>query len=685
MKHYSPLLNVYVVWHPDADSRCRPLAAALYKCLNRDPDKPFSRGIGIPTYFRCVAGPDREVPLAIDLDGAEHTVILVLVEEHLVFVEPWADYVADLFIQAETSAGKHLVVPVALSGSAFNLHSAIAKANFVRLFNLEPDTVKIKLLHYVTHALARLLENKQRSSGQGIKLSPLPIKLFISHTKREAKALELAKALKDALDDTQLDRFFDSVDIASGHDFVEEIAGNLKEAALIAIRSDRYNDSPWCRMEVMAAKRLNRPMIVVDILDDREDRSFPYLSNVPVIRFTADKPISDPETAKKLQAVIDFALLEVLRFVYIQKHFEHLQKCQWLPQQALILSRAPEELDLRKTKAEQIIYPDPPLGYEENLELGHYKIPMHTPTTIRGSWLSGLAIGVSISDTDPGELQILGLSAAHLQNAMQQIACQCLVQGATLVYGGDLRKGGFTENLLELVRYHNDDLKRAIKPVKNYLVWPLKSSLDIEWAAENKDALSIEVSAKPEALAEVKSPPPGENSDAYNYFFARCLTAMREHIVATTQARIMMGGKTAGYKGKYPGLVEEALLTLKAGKPLFLLGGYGGASRVIIEALQGRQPDALTLDYQCRQSSYKSLVDYYNRQVAEQQLAIEPISYHVVSDTFAEIGINGLNNGLSNEENLRLFVTQNHEEAIGLILEGLMQLSQAGTVKGGSH
>ena len=146
-------------------------------------------------------------------------------------------------------------MPVALTGSAFNLHPAISKTNFVRLFNLDAKDLQTKLIHYVVHALARLLANPERTSAQGLKLSPLPIKLFISHTKREAKALQLAKDLKQALDNTQLARFFDSVDIASGFQFDKEIDGNIESAALIAIRSDRYSDSPWCRMEVVSAKR----------------------------------------------------------------------------------------------------------------------------------------------------------------------------------------------------------------------------------------------------------------------------------------------------------------------------------------------------------------------------------------------------------------------------------------------
>ena len=233
----------------------------------------------------------------------------------------------------------------------------------MRLFNLDAEAVQSKLIHYVVHALARLLANPERTTAQGVKLSPLPIKLFISHTKREAKALQLAEALKQALDNTQVDRFFDSVDIASGFQFDKEIDANIENAALIAIRSDRYSDSPWCRMEVMSAKRLKCPIIVVDVLQHHEDRSFPYLSNVPVIRFDLEQPLTAPETTKKLQAIIDFALLEVLRFKYIEKHFAHLKSWRWLPKDATILSRPPEERDLKSLETnKQIIYPDPPIG-----------------------------------------------------------------------------------------------------------------------------------------------------------------------------------------------------------------------------------------------------------------------------------------------------------------------------------
>ncbi len=262
---------------------------------------------------------------------------------------------------------------------------------------------------------------------------------------------------------------------------------------------------------------------------------------------------------------------------------------------------------------------------------------------------------------------------------MLEIARQCLAQGATLVYGGDLRPSGLTENLLDLVRHHNDAIHKVFNPVVNYLAWPLKSTLDTAWAAQNKDAIKIRHSDAPADLKQaglIKDiPAGGDISGISAYLWARCLTAMREEIVEKTQARIMLGGKTLDYKGKYPGLVEEALLTLQANKPLYLLGGYGGMTQVIIQALLGQNPKTLTQDYQCADVGYQTLMEDYNLQIKEQQLAIEPIDYKGVSQTLADMGISGLNNGLKDEENLILFSTVNMEEAVGLIMMGLANLT----------
>ncbi len=149
----------------------------------------------------------------------------------------------------------------------------------------------------------------------------------------------------------------------------------------------------------------------------------------------------------------------------------------------------------------------------------------------------------------------------------------------------------------------------------------------------------------------------------------------RETFSLLLKQSFQAGQHTLGFKGKYPGLVEEALLTLQAKKPLFLLGSYGGASHAICQALQGQQPEALTESYQSKNAPYKSLLQKYNQRIADQQLDLTPIDYQVLCKTFAGIGMKGLNNGLTNEENSALFSTVNVEEAIGLIMTGLAKLA----------
>src|SRR6202007_799455 len=63
------------------------------------------------------------------------------------------------------------------------------------------------------------------------------------------------------------------------------------------------------------------------------------------------------------------------------------------------------------------------------------------------------------------------------------------------------------------------------------------------------------------------------------------LTAMRNVMLAETNARVVLGGRVDQYRGVMPGTAEEALLSLQARQPLFLMGGFGGCARDIAETL----------------------------------------------------------------------------------------------------
>ena len=67
---------------------------------------------------------------------------------------------------------------------------------------------------------------------------------------------------------------------------------------------------------------------------------------------------------------------------------------------------------------------------------------------------------------------------------------------------------------------------------------------------------------------------------------AEALSAVRRLMNERSDARVILGGRMGvlglpsdTYEGAAPGVVEEALLALDAGKPLVALGSFGGASR----------------------------------------------------------------------------------------------------------
>ena len=119
---------------------------------------------------------------------------------------------------------------------------------------------------------------------------------------------------------------------------------------------------------------------------------------------------------------------------------------------------------------------------------------------------------------------------------------------------------------------------------------------------------------------------------------------MRVVMREETQARIVLGGRVNGYKGRMPGIAEETLLSLESSRPVFLLGGFGGCTRDIAETI--------------------GLVDHWagSRSNWEGRPCFETYS---ASD---------LNNGLSNEDNAILARTPHIHQAVTLVSRGLRRV-----------
>lgn len=261
---------------------------------------------------------------------------------------------------------------------------------------------------------------------------------------------------------------------------------------------------------------------------------------------------------------------------------------------------------------------------------------------------------IAISTSESPDMPALGLSDQHLRDAMAEIARYLLALGAKLVYGGDLRQYGFSELLFELVARHRrnaDPLDDRIG-ITNYLAWPVhifKPFGDLEKAAANlagtADLVCLTLDGARMSMEERRQLSQQQPTDVQ---WSSGLTAMRRTMLAETSARILLGGRVDQYKGAMPGIAEEALLSLQGSQPLYLMGGFGGGARDIAETL------GLITPWTASRPHWPG------------------------RDAFESFSPTNLNNGLSLEQNVTLARTPHVDQAIILILQGLLKVAVAG-------
>ncbi|HEX3147424.1 MAG TPA: TIR domain-containing protein [Gemmataceae bacterium] len=673
---YRPHLVVYVVWHPK--SELGPiLAKKIFSHLSRDDQNPVARGIGIPVYYRTATAPDK-LPKAIDLNDASYTAVIVLIDSSMNVNadDGWGDYVVDLAKKVGAEP-RHQLLPVALSSSAFDFNEgALGNLNFIRASDLTAPGPFTRFLNDVTHQLCGQLA----PAGNAKRVS-----VFISHTKRDNDkyGLKLAEGFRSYItNNMQLEKFFDVNDIPFGEDFAAVLEKNIEQTAVLVVQTDAYSTSGWCDREVLWAKEHRRPVLVINAVREGEKRSFAYLGNVPTVRL-------DPEKEPDHQVIIGHLLTEVLRTRHFLGQFANLSKLFQIPAGMTTLAHTPELLTLLNPKdvppPTAYIYPDPPLGDYEVDILKRIRPGLTVTTPVmylardRGAnapTLKGTEIAVSIADN--ADLGRRGLGKEHLEDAMVEFARYVFASGARFAYGGDFRQGGYTAILRELIGIHNEISPKSVERIASYLAWPVHHGLPDKELDPWMKAAKLKKLDRPADLPENCPVPrfnkPEDRTVDGLYVAARSLTEMRTAMAKGNNARIGLGGKVFDYWGRYPGVVEESLLALRAGQPVYLIGGFGGGARVAIDAILGNNPVELTEAAQCKDATYKAIFERYNQNAGPH--GFEPIDYPKLVAELKTYGNNGLAklcelNGLSQAENERLFETPHVIEMVYLVLKGL--------------
>ena len=386
-----PILTLYVVWHPNFGNG-HSLANQVFTHFRRDLYSNIGGSTGLSVLYRNVPEPGFAVPLSIPLDESETTVIIVLAESNLSSDPAWVAYVQDISRRTEEAGFASRLVVAALDRTFFNLGLS---DNALRWDEWGRSILEfsIKQMAELTYQLCRVLrfylEHLDRAGTPEDQLESYltKIRIFLSHSKHDGHGEEVAVAIRDQLHNANgLDSFFDVHDIPAGIRFDQAIYHRVRTSVVIAVHSDTYSSREWCRREVLEAKRSNASLIVVNCIKDADDRGFPYLGNVPIIRMDAPSP-------DRIDCVVGRLFDEVLK--------DFLWKCRVVlcaPPSSptlVFVPRSPELLMLAALPASAtpgvistVVYPDPPMGSEENEIFGIVSPNVHFSSL--SSWLAGV-------------------------------------------------------------------------------------------------------------------------------------------------------------------------------------------------------------------------------------------------------------------------------------------------------
>ena len=361
-----PFLVIYVAWHPDFTDGAR-IAKVLYDHFRRNLYSNVAGGTGLPVMYRSVSAPEANVPIDVNFYDAETSAVVMLIDDAWARDPAWVSWGRALMDRSDSAGLSARTFPVAITAEAISMGMTEQAARWDRWDGLTQDQRDRRLATNLTYQFCRMLRSylerlRHPEETEGALLNYLrKVEVFLSHSKHDAYGENIARRIREKLYDGEgLDSFFDVHDIPTGVRFNQAILQKVRVSAVVAVYTDSFSSREWCRREVLEAKRWNVPLVVADCISEADERGFPYLGNVPVVRM-------DPVTADRIEHIIGRLLDEVLK--------DFLWRC-WVKLVGgerpglLFFPRPPELIALAGAAAMAgsdmtLVYPEPPLGTEE--------------------------------------------------------------------------------------------------------------------------------------------------------------------------------------------------------------------------------------------------------------------------------------------------------------------------------
>jgi hypothetical protein len=664
--NYSPPIAINFIWSPSDEGHVLPILSAIRKSFSRDKFSPFSRGLNIPIFLYS-SGSAKLAPADHPSVLADCNLIFIFTSVNTIGNTTWGSYVNRLPVD-----GMHLV-PIALDSYGLGHYGPLHGINCIRAYDWPEENKDLHAVVALAHEIYRFGFSGCVDNQFGKDSS---IKIFLSHAKLGGIGKIFAESIKLFIDNTNMNRFFDANEISPGHRFNEEIEKHIPISTILAITSDAYSSRYWCQREVLSAKKHNRPIVVLNCLEEYEDRIFPAISNVPCVHVAATKELDARDVLRALVA----SILETIRHNYALRALESYKLRGWIDQDCVLSSRPPElrqVLLIKSQGGKKICYPEPPIYSDEadwHFDLG---VDCFTPlwSASDEGVLKNIRVGISISESSDTNYSSSHLHPDSLVRLSQDLARHLLSRSSVLVYGGDLRPDGFSEFILDEALILKDRLHNTKPQIENHLAWPvhIRDEEILAWRAKYHQIMHTEeYSLPPDVASEVLEDNFLSSEAAESrYVRSRSLTHMREGSILASDVRVCAGGKLHGYSGKMPGVLEEIVITLEAKKPIYLLGGFGGVVSEICHSILNKSiNDSLTELWQI--SNNKNYSDFHEFAKTKGHHT----DYTTIKTILESISISDLaqTSGLEENDYVSLMKSQFVDECVYLVLQGLKNI-----------
>lgn len=155
------------------------------------------------------------------------------------------------------------------------------------------------------------------------------------------------------------------------------------------------------------------------------------------------------------------------------------------------------------------------------------------------------------------------------------------------MYGGGLgykKDFNFTQILVDILQSYNSDYDDN-KKILNYAVKPFSNFIDEKIKNKYKKVIKFKSIGEKCELSDTN-------------IITKNLTKMRKRLTKDMDIKIAVGGKVTGFSGFYIGVLEEIYLAIESDTPTYLIGGFGGVTKKIIDLINGKEVKELGFEYQ---------------------------------------------------------------------------------------